>query len=137
MSERPKLNREMSSKIFQDYYYLKEELVDFCRENGLPVSGNKMEIKKRIVNFLDTGKIEQPAVISINRNAVGEINENTVIESDIVCSQKHRAFFSSIIGKNFSFNVQFQKWLKSNTGRTYGDAISAYYRIMEEKKKAG
>lgn len=42
MSERPKLNREMSSKIFQDYYYLKEELVDFCRENGLPVSGNKM-----------------------------------------------------------------------------------------------
>lgn len=135
MSERPKLNREMSSKIFQDYYYLKEELVDFCRENGLPVSGNKMEIKKRIVNFLDTGKIEQPAIISINRNAVGEINENTVIESDIVCSQKHRAFFSSIIGKNFSFNVQFQKWLKSNTGRTYGDAISAYYRIMEEKKK--
>jgi len=56
MSERPRLNREMSSKIFQDYYYLKEELVDFCRENSLPVSGNKIEITKRIVNFLDTGK---------------------------------------------------------------------------------
>lgn len=135
MSERPKLNREMSSKIFRDYYYLKEELVDFCRENGLPVSGNKMEITKRIVNFLDTGKIEQPAVRSINRNAVGEITEDTVIEPDIVCSQKHRAFFRNRIGRNFSFNVQFQKWLKSNTGRTYGDAISAYYRIMEEKKK--
>lgn len=135
MSERPKLNREMSSEIFQDYYYLKEELVDFCRENGLPVSGNKMEITKRIVNFLDTGKIEQLTVRSINRNVVGEINENTVIEPDIVCSQKHRAFFRNRIGRNFSFNVQFQKWLKSNTGRTYGDAISAYYRIMEEKKK--
>ena len=135
MSERPKMNREMSSKIFRDYYYIKEELVDFCRENGLPVSGNKMEITNRIVDFLDTGKIEQPAVRSINRNAVGEITEDTVIEPDIVCSQKHRAFFRNRIGRNFSFNVQFQKWLKSNTGRTYGDAISAYYRIMEEKKK--
>lgn len=135
MSERPKLNREMNSRIFQDYYYLKEELVDFCRTNGLPVSGNKMEITKRIACFLDTGKIVQPAVRSIHSNAVGEITENTVIESDIVCSQKHRAFFRNKIGKNFSFNVQFQKWLKSNTGRTYGDAICAYYRIMEEKKK--
>ncbi len=135
MSERPKLNREMNSRIFQDYYYLKEELVDFCRTNGLPVSGNKMEITKRIACFLDTGKIVQPAVRSIHSNAVGEITENTVIESDIVCSQKHRAFFRNKIGKNFSFNVQFQKWLKSNTGRTYGDDICAYYRIMEEKKK--
>ena len=84
MSERPKLNREMSSEIFQDYYYLKDELVDFCRENGLPVSGNKMEITKRIVNFLDIGKIEQLTVRSIKRNAVGEINENTIIEPDIV-----------------------------------------------------
>ena len=78
------------------------------------------------------GKIEQPAVRSINRNAVGEITENTVIEPDIVCSQKHRAFFRNRIGRNFSFNVQFQKWLKNNTGRTYGDAISACYRIIEE-----
>ena len=29
----------------------------------------------------------------------------------------------------------FQKWLKSNAGRTYGEAIKAYYEIIEEKKK--
>lgn len=29
----------------------------------------------------------------------------------------------------------FQKWLKSNAGKTYGDAINAYYQILEEKKK--
>ena len=29
----------------------------------------------------------------------------------------------------------FQKWLKSNAGKTYGDAIEAYYQILEEKKK--
>ncbi len=29
----------------------------------------------------------------------------------------------------------FQKWLKNNTGKTYGDAINAYYQILEEKKR--
>lgn len=29
----------------------------------------------------------------------------------------------------------FQKWLKNNAGKTYKDAIEAYYRISEEKKK--
>ena len=52
-----------------------------------------------------------------------------------MCSEKHRAFFKEKIGKSFSFNVAFQKWLKSNTGKTYGDAIKAYYQILEEKKK--
>ena len=30
----------------------------------------------------------------------------------------------------------FQKWLKSNAGKTYGDAVKAYYSILEEKKNS-
>lgn len=48
---------------------------------------------------------------------------DTKIEQDFVCSEKHRAFFKQHIGKSFSFNVAFQKWLKSNSGRTYREAI--------------
>ena len=40
-----------------------------------------------------------------------------------------------IIGNSFSFPVAFQKWLKENTGKTYKEAIDAYYQILEEKKK--
>ena len=29
----------------------------------------------------------------------------------------------------------FQKWLKENTGKTYREAIAAYSRILEQKKK--
>ena len=32
--------------------------------------------------------------------------------------------------------MAFQKWLKGNTGKTYSQAISAYYQILEEKKKS-
>ena len=56
MSERPVLDRNLDSKTFRDFYYLKEELVNFCRENGIPVSGGKIEITDRIAYFLDTGK---------------------------------------------------------------------------------
>ena len=31
--------------------------------------------------------------------------------------------------------MAFQNWLRENTGKTYRDAIDAYFRILEEKKK--
>ncbi len=57
MGERPVLDTNLDSKIFRDFYYLKEELISFCRQNGIPVSGGKIEIADRIAYFLDTGKV--------------------------------------------------------------------------------
>ena len=135
MSERPVLDRNLYSKTFRDFYYLKEELVNFCKENGIPVSGGKIEIADRIAYFLDTGKV--PSVPRPRKKAttVSTISENTIIEANFVCSEKHRAFFREHIGKGFSFNVAFQKWLKTNTGKIYKEAIVAYYQILEDKKK--
>ena len=135
MSERPDLNKELDGKTFRSFYYLKEELVSFCRENNLPVSGGKMELTDRIACFLDTGKVLVNSAKRKTTINVEPICEDTRIEPNIVCSEKHRAFFIEKIGKSFSFNVAFQKWLKSNAGKTYGDAVKAYYQILEEKKK--
>lgn len=134
MVERPILDTTMDGNTFRKYYYLKEELVDFCRKNNLPTSGSKVEITERIAHFLDTGKVLKPALKRKKTIDVGMISEDTIIEEEFVCSEKHRVFFKSKIGKTFSFIVPFQKWLKSNAGKTYGDAIEAYYHIVEEKK---
>ena len=135
MNERPNLNKELDSKTFRSFYYLKEELVIFCRENNLPVSGGKLELTERIACFLDTGKVLETSAKRRAAINIGSITEDTKIEPNIVCSEKHRAFFMEKIGKSFSFNVLFQKWLKCNAGKTYGEAIDAYYQILEEKKK--
>ena len=135
MNERPNLNKELDSKTFLGFYYLKEELTTFCHENNLPVSGGKIELTERIAYYLDTGKVLRTSCKRKTAAKVGLITEDTVIEPDFVCSEKHRAFFKAKIGKGFSFNVMFQKWLKSNAGKTYGDAVKAYYQILEEKKK--
>lgn len=136
MVKRPQLNKSLDSKTFREFYYLKNELVDFCREHGLPISGSKIEITDRIALYLDTGEVFKIKHAARSRVNVTFIDENTKIEEDFVCSEKHRKFFKERIGKVFSFNVLFQKWLKSNTGKTYAEAIEAYYRIIEDKKKA-
>lgn len=133
--ERPELNKDLDSKTFRDFYYLKEELVDFCRKYGLPTSGGKIEITDRVAYFLDTGKVLNNSAAKRSRTAIINIDENTKIESDFVCSETHRAFFKERIGNSFSFNVAFQKWLKSNSGKTYREAIEAYYQILKDKKK--
>lgn len=135
MTERPALDKTLDSKIFRDFYYLKEELVDFCRKNDLPVSGGKLELTDRIAHYLDTGEILAASAVKKKVAVVSDINEDTEIEADFVCSERHRAFFREHIGGSFSFNVAFQKWLKSNAGKTYKEAIIAYYQILEDKKK--
>lgn len=136
MNTRPRLDINMDYLEFSQYYYLKEELVAFCRQNGISTSGSKQELNKSIVFFLRTG--EKPKVVKkVNKKSnIGyEITLDTIIEENFVCSEKHRAFFKSFIGESFKFNVAFQKYLKSASGMRYSDAVTKYYEIMDQKNK--
>ena len=93
-------------------YKTKEELKEECRTLGLPVSGSKDDLIKR----LTTGNVEVKTRVKGNIPSV--IADDTLIEENIVCSQKHREYFESKLGKSFSFKVSFQKWLKENNGKT-------------------
>lgn len=135
MNQRPVLDKNLDSATFRDFYYLKKELVDFCRGNDIPASGGKIELTDRIAYFLDTGEVLSASKVKKKAAVVSEINKNTRIETDFICSERHRAFFKEHIGSGFSFNVAFQKWLKSNGGKSYKEAITAYYQILEDKKK--
>lgn len=135
MSERPDLDINLDGKTFKEYYYLKEELIDFCRKNGLQTTGEKLELVMRIADFLDTGKRTYKNHTTRKNKNFNKITLDTIIEERFVCSEKHRAFYKKQIGKGFTFNVAFQKWLKSNAGKTYQDSINAYYKILEDKKK--
>lgn len=135
MEERPSLDIKLDSKTFKEYYYLKEELIDFCRKNNLQTTGGKLELTERIAKFLDTGERTYETHNARKTAIIDEITLDTIIEENFVCSEKHRAFYKEQIGNSFSFNVVFQKWLKSNAGKTYQDSIIAYHQILEDKKK--
>ena len=40
--DRPELNNQLDSKTFREYYYLKEELINFCRRNNLQIKGEAL-----------------------------------------------------------------------------------------------
>ena len=118
MESRPEITIGLDSRTFREYYYLKKELVTFCRDNHLPSSGGKQELTERIACFLDSGIVQQPAA---KRNVkhgtvMPEITPDSIIEEGFVCTETHRAFFKKQVGSRFSFNVPFQKWLKTLMG---------------------
>lgn len=135
MGERPDLDNNLDGKTFREYYYLKEELIDFCRKNDLQTVGGKLELTERIANFLDTGERTYKNHNARRTKIVDKITLDTIIEENFVCSEKHREFYKAQIGDSFSFNVPFQKWLKTNAGKTYQDSIVAYYQILGNKKQ--
>lgn len=55
--ERPNLDKNISVNDFKEFYWLKQELVDFCRIIGISISGGKLEIADRIRHYLSSGKV--------------------------------------------------------------------------------
>ncbi len=132
---RPDLEKNMDADLFLSFYYLKEELIDFCRLNRLSAQGGKIEITDRIAHFLRTGERKQHTVKRAvqRKRTLSELSLNSIIEKNIKCSEVHRTFFKNQIGPTFRFNVRFQNWLKENSGKKYSEAIEAYQNILNDK----
>ncbi|PAV28231.1 cytoplasmic protein [Virgibacillus profundi] len=133
---RPNLTKNISIQSFNNFYWLKEELQSFCRENGISASGSKIEISDRIETFLLTGEIKKP-IRKSRRNRKAEhkvdLSLDTVITENHRCSQDVRAFFKTVI-PNFHFSTYIQNYFKNNIGKTYRDVLDAWYEEEERKK---
>jgi len=143
MKKRPLLNKSIAASDFKNFYWLKEELVAFCRTEGISPSGGKIEIASRIEHFLNTGetnsskrkssKKKKPSSDFDWRNA--PLSTKTIITDNYKNSQNVRCFFEKEIGKRFSFNILFMKWMKENIGKNLGDAAAEWLRIEAMKKE--
>lgn len=72
--ERPALNRSLDASTFRNHYYLKEELVCFCRASGLPVTGGKIELTERIACFLEGKPVERVKVTKVRTKLAGTLS---------------------------------------------------------------
>lgn len=133
---RPELKRELDVQDFRNFYWLKEELQTFCRENGISAIGSKIEITDRIAAYLQTGEIQKPLKkrkSPTNEAILTDLNLDTVITENHRCSQTVRAFFKSEIPK-FHFSTYIQNYFKENVGKTYRDVVKAWHEEQERKK---
>ncbi|MRX73977.1 cytoplasmic protein [Bacillus lacus] len=133
---RPKLTKDISVNTFRDFYWLKEELQSFCRENGLSASGSKIDISEAIETFLITGEIKKhirKSGYKKSQQQQANLSLDTVILENHRCSQHVRAFFKTVI-PHFHFSTYIQNYFKINVGKTYRDAADAWYGEEERKK---
>lgn len=134
IDKRPELNEQISLRDFKDFYWLKEELISFCKKNSIAHSGGKIEIANRITHFLETGKkLKSTHVARKSKSKFDWGNERLSLDTVITDNYKNtvnvRSFFSNEIGSHFKFNALFMKWMKQNAGKTLEVAIAEWNRI--------
>lgn len=139
MENRPNLDKNISLVDFNDFYWLKVELVGFCKQIGISTSGGKIEISDRVRDYIMTGKINRIAQKKAQVKSKFDWNkEKLTLKTEITDNYKNsrniRNFFLKEIGSHFSLNVIFIKWMRENIGKTLGDAIIEWKRINELKK---
>ena len=140
MDKRPDLDKNIALKDFREFYWLKEELLAFCRIEGLHQSGGKLAVTERIDHYLRTGEKLLPARKPATTGKSGfdwqtaELTTATIITDNYRNTRNVRKFFEEQIGKRFRFNVKFMNWMKSNAGKTLHEAVAAWLEIEQEKK---
>ena len=126
MPLRPELSLGLSESDFRRWYWLKSELLEFCRDNGVPSSGGKEAVASRIAARLANRDFEE-----VNKNPLSLQSNDIYTLSTVVCpgfklSKKLREFFVLHIGEKFCFNQSLRDFFKSPNQRTLADAISIY-----------
>ncbi len=125
---RPELTAATTATDFRSFYWLKQELVDFCRANRLATGGAKQEISARIERFLATGERQAPTGEFRRPTGVmpAQLSRETMITPSFRCSQQLRAFFVAEIGPHFHFDRTMREFIKHGAGKTLGQAIEVW-----------
>jgi hypothetical protein len=131
---RPNLDKNISLKDFEDFYWLKQELTDFCKTLGISSIGGKIEIADRIKHYLSTGEVVKSETKKVKNTSKfnwdkEKLTRETIITDNYKNGENVRSFFMQEIGSHFSFNVVFMKWMKENAGKSLGEAITEWNRI--------
>ncbi len=120
----------MDVDIFTQTYYLKEELMLFCKQEGLQSSGSKQVLAKVIEHYL---LYQEKLVIKSKKRVFVEPTLTARIVENMAYSEPLRAFFESYY-PDFHFSVPFQRWLKANVNKTLQDAVRVYPTLEKNKE---
>jgi hypothetical protein len=124
---RPLLTEHTSAHDFASFYWLKEELVAFCRAQGLSTQGSKQELSARIRQFLESGTVQKPTPPATRKATMpGAFTRQSVIAPGWRCSQVLRAFFEREIGTGFHFDEVMREFIHHGAGKTLDEAIATW-----------
>lgn len=124
---RPKLSASLDPGEFNAWYWLKAELQAFCVEHGLPASGAKEDVQRRVRQFLAGEPLAPPPKRAVAHALLpARLGPDTPIGEGWKLNASLRAFFESHVGAGFRFNQTLRDLFKAPQGRTLGEALDIY-----------
>lgn len=135
MTRRPRLHPRLAASEFRAWYWMKDELVGFLRACGLPTSGAKPELERRIERHL-SGRPD--AKFTPTRRAVQRDSDRPLTRKTRVVNyfsdDATRAFFRAEIGDEFHFTYHLNQFRLARTGLTYGDLIDEWLAERDRRR---
>lgn len=135
--QRPDLTTLSTSQAFRRWYFLKSELVEFCKAKGIPATGNKIEVSDRIASYLDSGQIPKAAPKKRGSSkfnwAKSELTLETIITDSVTFGKNFRGFMTTQIGSQFVCHSDFMDWVRAHSGKTLADAVEAWHALEARK----
>lgn len=134
---RPKLTEVDTFEDFDRWYWPVAEMQEFCRENGIPYTGLKADLRERLSCFFRGDPLPTLNKAKKSSWAKMDLHLDTVITEDISFGYNLRGFFKNEIGAKFVCSSVFMKWVKANPGRTLRQAVEYWYELHDLASKPG
>jgi len=139
--KRPILNKNITPLHFKQFYWEKIELIAFCRKNAMSTQGAKLDLAKRIEEFLTSGKKDTPTQKKVGKGK-WDSEKEPLTRGTIVVNYKSdrvtRAFFQKEIGQHFNFKADILTWIKTKLQAremlTYSDIINEWEKNEQLKQ---
>lgn len=136
---RPRFEDIRTGDEFNQWYWLKEEMVNICRRSGLPTNGRKFELRDRIMYALDNdGKLKPEPKKQKKQSkfnwAKSQLSLDTLITDNVSFGPNFRRFMKSEIGNKFFCHSDFMDWVKSNAGKSLSEAVEKWYELEKRKE---
>ena len=137
--KRPQFEQIKSGQEFNQWYWLKAEMVEICKRSGLPSTGRKFDLRDRIMFALDNNgklKLENKKVKASSKFnwAKATLTPETRLTDNVSFGPNFRRFMKNEIGNKFSCHSDFMDWVKSNAGKTLADAIEKWHELEKRKE---
>jgi hypothetical protein len=127
MTRRPELSPALTAQEFSAWYWLKEELVAFCRTSRLSPTGMKLELGKRIQEFLEgRAASREPSIRRKDGAMPADFTVDTTIGEGWRCSPRLGAFLREATDGSFRFNAEVRELIHHGYGKTLAEVIACY-----------
>jgi hypothetical protein len=139
---RPNISDIETGHELKRWYWLKEELVAYCKQMQISYSGAKFDILERIAVALDSrGDRPEAATKKLKPTSKfhwskATLSLDTIITDSYTNGPNTRSFFKQHCGDKFHFSIPFMNFMKNNCGKTLQDAVTEWHRLNQQSKDA-